>query len=95
VRLPSPFALEKIRSEAGLLIFCIILLFLKFATCAWRSRCAWLSFFCPARSDSRFTQEVVFSVLSRKPRMCNILEWKGKKIIYKRSVLPPLKPLSN
>jgi len=33
---------------------------------------------------AKVTQEVVYTVLNRKPRMCNILEWKGKKLIYKR-----------
>merc|ERR1712088_122363 len=32
----------------------------------------------------RSTKEVIAQVLSRKPKMCNFIDWQDKKIVYKR-----------
>ncbi|XP_065840504.1 AP-1 complex subunit sigma-2-like [Oscarella lobularis] len=36
------------------------------------------------KEKKRITREVVSTVLSRRSKMCNFLEWKDLKIIYKR-----------
>jgi len=38
----------------------------------------------PAKEEAKITREIVTTVLQRKPKMCNILEWQDMKIIYKR-----------
>ena len=37
-----------------------------------------------AKQRKRITTEVVSSVLARAPRQCNFIEWRDKKIVYKR-----------
>jgi hypothetical protein len=36
------------------------------------------------KEKSRIMREVTAMVLSRPPKMCNFIEWKEKKIVYKR-----------
>ena len=36
------------------------------------------------KDKSRIMREVTSMVLSRPPKMCNFIEWKEKKIVYKR-----------
>ena len=38
----------------------------------------------PAKDKARITREVTALVLNRGPKMCNIIEYKEAKIIYKR-----------
>ena len=40
----------------------------------------------PASEKTRMLREVATMVLNRSAKMCNFLEWKDKKIIYKRCV---------
>jgi len=37
-----------------------------------------------AKEATKLTREIVTTVLSRKTKMCNILEWQDRKIVYKR-----------
>ena len=37
-----------------------------------------------SKEASKLTREIVTTVLSRKTKMCNILEWQDLKIVYKR-----------
>mmetsp|Transcript_30293 Transcript_30293/g.68794 ORF Transcript_30293/g.68794 Transcript_30293/m.68794 type:complete len:163 (+) Transcript_30293:261-749(+) len=37
-----------------------------------------------AKEKTRAVRELTSSVLSRPPRMCNFLEWKDQKVVYKR-----------
>jgi AP-1 complex subunit sigma 1/2 len=36
------------------------------------------------KEKARVTREVSSLVLNRAPKMCNFLEWKDQKIVYKR-----------
>ncbi len=36
------------------------------------------------KDKARIMREVTSMVLSRPPKMCNFIEWKEKKIVYKR-----------
>ena len=38
----------------------------------------------PEKDKKKVTRELTSLVLSRKPKMCNFLEWKDLKIVYKR-----------
>lgn len=38
----------------------------------------------PPKDKARITREVAALVLNRAPKMCNFLEWKDKKLVYKR-----------
>ncbi|KAF7310703.1 AP complex subunit sigma [Mycena chlorophos] len=38
----------------------------------------------PAKQRARIVQEVTTRVLARRPRMCNVLELQGSRIIYRR-----------
>jgi len=38
----------------------------------------------PEKEKKKVTRELTSVVLSRKPKMCNFLEWKDLKIVYKR-----------
>lgn len=37
------------------------------------------------KDKARIMREVTSMVLSRPPKMCNFIEWKDQKIVYKRS----------
>jgi len=37
-----------------------------------------------AKDKARITREVAALVLNRAPKMCNFLEWKERKLVYKR-----------
>lgn len=39
------------------------------------------------KEKARIMREVTSMVLSRPPKMCNFIEWKEKKIVYKRCVI--------
>jgi len=39
------------------------------------------------KDKARYTREVAALVLARAPKMCNIVEYKEEKIVYKRFVL--------
>ncbi|XP_033638059.1 AP-1 complex subunit sigma-2 isoform X1 [Asterias rubens] len=36
------------------------------------------------KTKKKITRELITTVLSRKPKMCNFLEWRDLKIVYKR-----------
>ena len=38
----------------------------------------------PEKEKKKVTRELTSLVLARKPKMCNFLEWKDLKIVYKR-----------
>jgi len=38
----------------------------------------------PDKVKKKITRELVTAVIARKPKMCNFLEWKDMKIVYKR-----------
>ncbi len=38
----------------------------------------------PSKDKTRATREVAALVLNRAPKMCNFLEWKERKLVYKR-----------
>lgn len=38
------------------------------------------------KEKKKITRELVSLILARKPKMCNFLEWKDTKVVYKRSV---------
>ena len=37
-----------------------------------------------AKEKARIVREITATVLARAPKMCNFVEWRNKKIIYKR-----------
>jgi len=37
-----------------------------------------------AKEEARIVREITSTVLARAPKMCNFVEWRNKKIIYKR-----------
>jgi hypothetical protein len=37
-----------------------------------------------SKEAGKLTREIVTTILSRKTKMCNILEWQDLKIVYKR-----------
>ncbi len=39
------------------------------------------------KDKQRIMREVSAMVLNRAPKMCNFIEWKEKKIVYKRCVV--------
>ena len=58
------------------------------ATAGVRTRQAW---FHPddanlhvQKDKKKITRDLTTVILSRKPKMCNFLEWKDMKIVYKR-----------
>ncbi|XP_071951195.1 AP-1 complex subunit sigma-2 [Antedon mediterranea] len=38
----------------------------------------------PDKTKKKITRELITTVLSRKPKMCNFLEWRDLKVVYKR-----------
>lgn len=38
----------------------------------------------PSKTKSTIIRDITQLVLSRRPKMCNVLEYKGKKVVYKR-----------
>jgi len=38
----------------------------------------------PSKTKTKIAQEVTQLTLARKPRMCNFLEYKGRKLVYRR-----------
>jgi AP-1 complex subunit sigma 1/2 len=38
----------------------------------------------PAKDKARITREVAALVLNRAPKMCNFVEYKEQKVVYKR-----------
>eukprot|EP00047_Mylnosiga_fluctuans_P013110 m.29499 g.29499 ORF g.29499 m.29499 type:complete len:160 (-) comp4669_c0_seq1:76-555(-) len=36
------------------------------------------------REKKKITRELISTILARKPKMCNFIEWKDMKIVYKR-----------
>ena len=36
------------------------------------------------KQHNKSTKEIINSVLTRKPKMCNFIDWQDKKIVYKR-----------
>ncbi|CAD5119839.1 DgyrCDS8421 [Dimorphilus gyrociliatus] len=38
----------------------------------------------PEKTKKKFIRELITSVVARKPKMCNFIEWKDMKVIYKR-----------
>lgn len=40
----------------------------------------------PAAEKTRVVREVSTLVLNRPPRNCNVIEWRDKKLVYKRCV---------
>ena len=38
----------------------------------------------PDKQKKKVTRELITTVLARKPKMCNFLEWRDLKIVYKR-----------
>jgi AP-1 complex subunit sigma 1/2 len=38
----------------------------------------------PAKAKAKIVHDVSQLALSRRPRMCNVIEYKGKKIVYRR-----------
>lgn len=38
----------------------------------------------PDKQKKKITRELITTVLTRKPKMCNFLEWRDLKIVYKR-----------
>ena len=39
------------------------------------------------KAKTRMLREMNNLILSRRTAMCNVLEWKGMKLVYKRSVI--------
>eukprot|EP00004_Rigifila_ramosa_P005172 TRINITY_DN15643_c0_g1_i1.p1 TRINITY_DN15643_c0_g1~~TRINITY_DN15643_c0_g1_i1.p1 ORF type:complete len:167 (-),score=47.84 TRINITY_DN15643_c0_g1_i1:40-498(-) len=37
-----------------------------------------------AKEKAKFTREITTAVLARPQKLCNFLEWRGQKVIYKR-----------
>lgn len=44
----------------------------------------WYDSFGSTKDKARIVREVTTSVLGRPPKMCNFIEWRDKKIVYKR-----------
>ncbi|XP_072033654.1 AP-1 complex subunit sigma-2 isoform X3 [Amphiura filiformis] len=38
----------------------------------------------PDKQKKKVTRELITTVLARKPKMCNFLEWRDLKVVYKR-----------
>ena len=41
---------------------------------------------CEQKERKKIPRELIPSILGRKPKMCNFIEWRDKKIVYKRFV---------
>ncbi|KAL7750034.1 hypothetical protein RI367_004549 [Sorochytrium milnesiophthora] len=37
-----------------------------------------------AHEKTKFTQEIMTDILARRSSMCNVVEWKGQKLVYRR-----------
>jgi hypothetical protein len=44
----------------------------------------------PAQKDKKkITRELITSILARKTKMCNFIEYKDTKVVYKRCAVSP------